>query len=233
MSSTRNSTVRLLTGLVLIAIGSLYLLRNFGWLEFNILEHVISFPSLLLFVGIIITINASKKGFGIFLIIAGSLWHYGRITDSIDFGELILPLILLGMGLYIIFKQRKSGSILGAEKSYSNDTIEDIAIFGGGNKTIVSNNFKGGTITSVFGGSEIDLTRCQLADGDQIIDVLAIFGGSTLLIPSDWNVIVDILPIFGGFSNKTHKHFKDDVNINKTLIIKGLVLFGGGEIKRY
>jgi predicted membrane protein len=233
MSSTRNSTARLLTGLILIIIGSLYLLKNFGWLEFDILEHIISFPSLLLFIGIVITINASKKGFGIFLIVVGSLWHYARITDSIDFGKLIIPLILLGLGLYIIFRQRKFGSTIDAGKNYSNDTLEDIAIFGGGNKTIISNNFKGGTITSIFGGSEIDLTRCQLADGDQIIDVLAVFGGSTFLVPSDWNVIVDVLPIFGGFSNKTNKHFRDEINTNKTLIIKGLVIFGGGEIKRY
>jgi predicted membrane protein len=233
MSSTRNSTVRLLTGFVLIIIGSLYLLKNFGFFEFDILEHIISFPSLLIFVGIVITINASQKGFGIFLIAVGSIWHYAQITDSIDFGKLILPLILLGLGLYIIFKQRKSDSVSNTEKNYSNDTIEDIAIFGGGNKTIISNSFKGGNITSVFGGSEIDLTRCQLADGNQIIDVLAVFGGSTLLIPSDWNVIVDVLPIFGGFSNKSNKHFKDEVNVNKTLIIKGLVIFGGGEIKRY
>ena len=32
----------------------------------------------------------------------------------------------------------------------NNNYIDDVAIFGGGHKTIISDNFKGGNITAVF-----------------------------------------------------------------------------------
>ena len=68
--------------------------------------------------------------------------------------------------------------------------IDDVSIFGGGTKIISSDNFKGGNITAIFGGSEINLTGCKLANGDQVIDVLMIFGGSTIIVPKEWNVVV-------------------------------------------
>lgn len=235
MSNSKNSVVRVITGLILVVVGILYLMKNFGLIEINILSHLLSFRSLLIFVGLITVFNSSKKVFGYILIAFGLVWHYAVITGTIDFGKLVLPLILLGLGAYLIFRQRKTEKKDdGATSSnYGPDAIEDISIFGGGNKTVFSQNFKGGSVTAVFGGSEIDFTKCELAVGENVLDVLAVFGGYTLMIPSHWNVIVDVLPIFGGFSNKIHKHDKEVIDTSKTLIIKGLVIFGGGELKRY
>jgi predicted membrane protein len=133
--------------------------------------------------------------------------------------------------LYIIFnKVEKDKRAIDNEKK---DVLDDVSIFGGGEKSINSDNFKGGSITSIFGGSEINLKGCKLSEGPNVIDVLCVFGGTTLIVPNDWNVIMNVTPIFGGFSNKIIKDPSASVDINKTIIVKGLVIFGGGEIKSY
>jgi len=113
------------------------------------------------------------------------------------------------------------------------DYIDDIAIFGGGHKVIQSDNFKGGNITAIFGGSEIDLTQCKLAEGDNVLDVVIIFGGTEIIVPRDWNVRTNVTPLFGGFSNKSRRDTSQPLDTTRTLVIKGLALFGGGEIKSY
>jgi predicted membrane protein len=92
-------------------------------------------------------------------------------------------------------------------------------------------NFRGGKLTAVFGGSEIDLFDCRLAEGTNYLDVFAMFGGTDITMPSDWNVKVEVLPIFGGFTDKRRKEPNHVPDPERKLIIKGLVLFGGGNLK--
>jgi predicted membrane protein len=181
-------------------------------------------------------VNSSKKVFGGILTSIGLIWTLPRIFPGIDYGaNIILPLVFIGLGIYIIFKhtQRKREDVSGLHRDVGidKDMIEDVAIFGGGTKIITSENFKGGSITAIFGGSEIDLTNCKMAEGNNIIDILALFGGTTIIIPKDWNVQINITPIFGGFSNKTVKLPTTSIDYSRMLVIKGLCIFGGGEIK--
>ena len=87
--------------------------------------------------------------------------------------------------------------------------------------------------TAIFGGSEINLSRCKLAEGKNIIDVFMIFGGSNIVVPPDWSIKIDVLSIFGGFSDKRQNFTDESKKENKELYIKGLAIFGGGEIKNY
>ncbi len=116
-------------------------------------------------------------------------------------------------------------------KKYETDRLKNLSILWGTQKSITSNNFKGGKVTSIFGYSEIDLTECKLDSNSVVIDILGIFGGSTLIVPKEWNVVVDVFSLFGGFSNKIRITPETKVDMEKTLTIKGLVLFGFGELK--
>jgi predicted membrane protein len=116
-------------------------------------------------------------------------------------------------------------------KKIETDRIKILSILWGTQKKITSNNFKGGKATSIFGYSEIDLTECKLDNKSVVIDILGIFGGSTLIVPKEWNVVVDVFSLFGGFSNKIRRTPETKVDMEKTLTIKGLVLFGYGELK--
>ena len=51
------------------------------------------------------------------------------------------------------------------------DYIDYVNIFSGAERQLITDNFKGGKITSIFGGGEVDLTRSSLAPGDNAIEI--------------------------------------------------------------
>lgn len=116
-------------------------------------------------------------------------------------------------------------------KKYETDRLKELTILWGTEKRIISDNFKGGNITSVAGYSELDLSQCKLDNKSIVIDFVGIFGGSTIIVPKEWNVVVDVFSLFGGFSSKIIRTPDTKVDMEKTLTIKGLVLFGYGEVK--
>ena len=63
---------------------------------------------------------------------------------------------------------------------------------------------------------------------------MAIFGGMKLVVPDNWKVRINAVSIFGGFSDKHRMHIPDNAtNTDNELIIRGFVIFGGGEIKSF
>ncbi|MDR3667381.1 MAG: LiaF-related protein [Ignavibacteriaceae bacterium] len=257
MHEHRNFGSRVILGMILIAIGVIYLAKAF-YFPFDI--EIFSFPFILVVIGIIIMLNSGNKLFGALVSIFGLILYFG---DHI----VIWPFFFILWGIYIIFKNRsrqhrafdyhKYDSSQGSDpndkkdfrddiadfvKSEKNrfydssirkDYLDDISVFGGGHKVIHSDSFKGGNITAIFGGSEIDLTQCKLAPGENIIDVVIIFGGTTIVVPNNWDVILNVTSLFGGFSNKKSRYIPSATEPAGTLIIKGVCLFGGGEIKSY
>ncbi len=232
---------RVVLGISLVIIGALILLDNIYVINFNIPGIIFSFPALLIFIGILVLLHGNNKVLGSILLILGVFFIIPRIFPFVYYDKhIIIPVLIIAFGLYIIFRKRKTSFFnscnVGSEteggyKRYDTDRIDDVSIFGGGQKIIASKNFKGGNITCIFGGSEIDFTNCTLAEGTVIIDVIAIFGGSTLIVPNDWNIVLDVFPLFGGFSNKVRRAPDTKIDMSKTLIIKGVVIFGGGELK--
>lgn len=236
-TNNQSTPSKMFVGALLIIIGGLFLLRSFQLLPFEFTHVIFSWRFGLLIVGIVILINSNNKILGIILTAIGGILLFPRIFPDVYFdGKLVFGIAIIALGVYVIF--RSSGSKIppilgGSANNISKDYIDDIAIFGGGTKVITSNSFKGGNITAIFGGSEIDLTACKLAEGNNVLNITAIFGGSTIIVPRDWNVLLNVTPIFGGFSNKIRREPNFVVDQSRTLIIKGAAMFGGGEIKSY
>jgi predicted membrane protein len=236
-TNTQSTPSKILIGAILIIIGGLFLLRSFQILPFEITHVIFSWRFILFIIGIVILINSNNKVLGIILTTLGGLLLFPRMFPDIDIdGKLILGIVIIALGIYVIF--RSSGGKFqpnfgGMSGRINKDFIDDIAIFGGGTKVLTSNSFKGGNITAIFGGSEIDLTACKLAEGNNVLNITAIFGGSTIIVPRDWNVLLNVTPLFGGFSNKIRREPNLVIDQSRALIIKGVAMFGGGEIKSY
>ncbi|MEI9809604.1 MAG: hypothetical protein WDO16_18055 [Bacteroidota bacterium] len=65
-----------------------------------------------------------------------------------------------------------------------------------------------------------------------VLEVTAIFGGATLIVPSNWAVKSEAVTIFGGISDK--RRFSGTPEATpRTLVVKGALIFGGMEIKSY
>lgn len=86
-------------------------------------------------------------------------------------------------------------------------------------------------MVNIFGGSEIDLSQADI-NGTAIIEVTALFGGATLVVPSHWNVISNAVAILGEVKDKRIVQNLPEEN-GKTLLIKGTVMFGGVDIKSF
>ncbi|MCK9211920.1 MAG: cell wall-active antibiotics response protein [Ignavibacteriaceae bacterium] len=236
MAENNKSTGRMFLGGVLMIAGVLFLLINLNFIHFNVVETLFSFPSIMIYIGLIMClVKPPKRWVGIALIAVGSSIHISHYYN-VDFGEFILPIILIGLGFMILIKHNRNtpASVkheMSSTEEVWDDKLEVYSIFGGNSKFFNSDAFRGGNITSIFGGSEINLSGCKLAEGENIIDVIAIFGGTTIIVPKEWNVIIDVFPLFGGFGTKGKRDPMLVVEKDKALRIKGVVIFGGGEIK--
>jgi predicted membrane protein len=238
MSENKNNLdKRVLLGGILIVLGGLFLLNTMNVLDFRFTRVVFSWPFIMLVIGLFVLVNTEKKFLGGVLSGIGALFLLPRIFPQIDFdGGIIIPVLFIILGTYIIIRKRKAdpGNIFNSDSSRVNkDKIDDVSIFGGGTKIISSSNFQGGNITAIFGGSEINLINCQLAEGDNILDVLCVFGGTTIILPKEWNVVINVTSVLGGFSNKAIRNPSVVIDQSRTLHIKGLAMFGGGEVKTY
>lgn len=222
MAKSRN--ISLWIGLALVVLGGLFLLDNFNVIYFDLPYWVFRWQSILIIIGLLILANSDSNTAGYVLIVIGLLGWFPEFW----------PLLLIGIGAYLLYR-RKDTTIKDVNepetKNDTNDFINDTAIFGGGKKLINSDNFKGGKLTAVFGGSEIDLFDCKLAEGTNVLDIFAMFGGTDITAPADWNIKIDVIAIFGGFDDKRRKDPNHVPDPERKLVIKGLVLFGGGSIK--
>jgi hypothetical protein len=119
---------------------------------------------------------------------------------------------------------------LGTDSSTDNK-LDIAAIFGGVKKTIMSKNFKGGEIVSIFGGTEVNLLHADMQQPVEL-ETVNIFGGTKLIIPNNWEVKSEAVAILGGVEDKRNIPSIPQVP-NRVLILKGFSMFGGIEIKSY
>lgn len=222
--------------LVLFGIAIITDLLNIG--SWNFRNIVFSWQMLLIVLGIIFVSSSDSKPTGFILMAVGGFFMIPKIFHNLPhyWGSLFWPVMLIILGLVIIFGRGRGGSITGRrfrDRSESNeDYLDDVAIFGGGDKNIHSQNFKGGKITHIFGGSKYDLSNVVLAEGTHELELTMIFGGTKLIVPEGWDIRLEMTSLFGGFSDKRTRSIVV-VDPERTLVIKGINLFGGGEIVNY
>ena len=131
-------------------------------------------------------------------------------------------LIIIGIS---IITQRHGRHI---PRSSDTDDINGSAVFGSFEKKINSKHFKGGSVSALFGGVEIDLRDSELDENGAVIDLSTVFGGTEIRIPATWPLDIRSSTIFGGFENKTDNPVSKE---GKKLVIKSSTIFGGIEIK--
>lgn len=82
-----------------------------------------------------------------------------------------------------------------------------------------------------MGGAQINLSQADIQDV-VIIEAIQVFGGTKLIIPQNWQVVTEMAAIFGGIQDK-RDFYASEPNTNKKIIIKGVSIFGGIDIKNY
>lgn len=246
---SHSSKGKFIVGAVLIFIGLLLTLENFALFDNDFSHYIISWQMLLIIIGTVTLINNRGSSFGLILILIGGISIASDVWDT-NFGEIFSeywPVLLILLGLHVLLKK---DSRLHEDRKHFNpikqpderrnekdvtesltDSIDIFSIFGSGRRIFKTTNFIGGKITNLLGGLKIDLLDCKLAPGKQVLDIVTIMAGTEIFVPENWNVKISAIPIFGGFDDKRRIRPKEFDYDEPVLIIKGIFLFGGGEIK--
>lgn len=218
----------LIWGVVLIVIGIIIGINSLGIADINIFFDgwwtlFVIIPSL-----VDIIKQPAKVGNYIWLIIgiAFLLSAQGIISFKLV-GKLIFPLILVGIGLSLLLKDKLGAKVKQKIKELNQDSLEEYyATFSGQEISPKGEGFKGASLNAIFGGIDLNLTETQI-NSDTVINVTSVFGGVDIKVPSNVNVEVQSTSIFGGVDNKIKKHTEN----LPTIYVKAFCLFGGADIK--
>ena len=225
---------RAIVGVILVLIGLFLVLRNTGFFPGFIENIIFSWQMLLIAIGLVITIGSSGgKTSGIIVMAVGAFFLIPHIFSEAFDVNMFWPSIFIIIGIIFIFSKRKGWNSVSTSPQVGDDYIDYVHVFSGGERQIVSDNFRGGKVTAVFGGSEIDLTKAKLAPGVSELELACVFGGTTIIVPDDWNVKIEVVPVLGGFGDSRKLNPGRVIDTTRQLVIKGAVVFGGGEVKSY
>jgi Domain of unknown function (DUF5668)/Cell wall-active antibiotics response 4TMS YvqF len=105
-----------------------------------------------------------------------------------------------------------------------------MAIFGAIKQRVTVKNFRGGRLTAIFGGFEVDLSRAEIEGPAAVIDASALMGGGEIRVPYTWVIEIRGIALLGGYTDETHQEIADAATA-KRLIVKGVAALGGVVIK--
>jgi predicted membrane protein len=230
-------------GLILIAVGTLFLLGHMGLVDTGRLWKF--WPLIIVVVGLVKFFKERSQVGGAITIVIGVLLQLNQLGYlRLSWGS-VWPLILIAAGIAMIWSRFEvpkfptppaeagiagMGTVSGTS---SYETLNEYALFGGIERRMHTNSFRGGSIVSVFGGVEVDFLSADIEGQEAVIYVEAIFGGIELRVPERWKVVFQGQSIFGGYSDETRPPLADTPGSTprKTLILRGKAVFGGINVK--
>lgn len=235
---------RLLGGFIVITIGSVLLASRMG----------VEFPSWLfnwymipIVIGLYIGARHSFRHNGwIFPVLIGTGFLIADIAEVEHLSRYFWPVVIIVVGIFIIIKPRNRGRFrrrqgYGRWEEHAGipavnegtDRLDNVTVFGGVKKNIISKTFKGGESVTFFGGTELNLMQAD-TEGPISLELVQVFGGTKLIVPPHWKVQTEeMVSVFGGVDDKRPLPAAGAADSGKVLILKGTNVFGGIDIKSY
>ena len=227
---------RYFIGLILILLGVGFLLDQTGFIQIGDIINMY-WPVIIILIGLSGLLDRkSSKLRNLIVLAIGVLLQLRKLGYiTIDVFQLFFPVVLILIGINIIFSKgvKKHKTPVEPEKWSKNnataeDTVDLFVIFSGIDTINQSNSFKGGKVSAIFGGIDLDLRGVTLNNNEAFLDVTALFGGVDISVPPNWRVEMTGTPILGAWENKTRLNTDPGAPVLK---IRGTAIFGGIEVK--
>lgn len=229
----RHFSTQLMLGLVAIGVGVLFLLRNLGVLEPEVIRQF--WPMIFVVIGVVKILTGTSEGrahhlwWGGAFVVVGATMTLHRL-GVIDFSwRAWWPLLLIAFGVSILFGRggkRCSLPWQSVTEPLGEERIDATAIMGGYRRQLHTQNFRGGDVTAIMGGCDLDFRNASI-EQEAVLNVMAFWGGIELKVPADWTVVLQGSGIMGGFEDKT----RVPAEPRKRLIVRGYAIMGGFEVK--
>jgi predicted membrane protein len=212
-------------GVVFIVVGLFLLLERLGFVPEGFALHF--WPSIFIVIGLVKIVYAGGRPTGAVLIGLGILLQLNEMgVTHLRFWDL-WPVLIIVAGLAMLWQAliRQTPAVS------ANPQFDAIYVFGGGDRQVNTKNFQGGRLFAMFGGYKVDFTHADFEGNQAVLEANAVFGGGEIRVPEHWLVSVQGMGIFGAYEDKT-RHFQPDPSKpTKTLVVKGVAIFGGIEVK--
>lgn len=221
------SSTRLWIGITIIVFGLLAALDNLGFLHDGFFMRL--WPLVLVVIGLA-KLNRSEpqRGLSGFVFILAGLFILLMNFGGPNLEEAIGPLFIVALGVFIVIKALRKNRSVPPELASHEGFLSGTAIFGGTKRQLSGTEFKGGEMTAIFGGFELDLRQALPSDPQFRVDVFILFGAGELRVPQGWLVDMKAAAIAGALEDKT-LHLPSEAGVAEarpTLVITGLALFG-------
>ena len=107
--------------------------------------------------------------------------------------------------------------------------IQVNTIFADTKKVVLTKNFLGGTVTNIFGSSQINLLQSDL-NQPVVLDIFQLFGSTKIIVPTNWIVSSNVSSIIGDMDDRRIP-IEITMENNKKLYITGTSIFGSVAIR--
>jgi predicted membrane protein len=225
----RSIAPQFVMGVLIIVVGVLFTLENLGFIEAD--AYLRYWPVGLIAVGLLKLWSGGRGAtFPGLLFLFGGTWLLLQAMAIVDISLWSLwPVLLILAGASMVWRGVRGPAVCqhGAPDTDDHSTVSALAVLGGVNRRNNSRTFRGGDLTAVMGGCQIDL-RGAAIEGEAVIDVFAMWGGIEIKVPEGWSVSGRVTPILGGYEDKTHPPREAPT---QWLTVRGMVIMGGVEIK--
>jgi predicted membrane protein len=229
-NNTNRASSQVVLGLLVVGMGVLFLLDNLDILNFR---HAIGFWPLAFIVAGCVALfgNGSRSSnyMGGVLVAIGVLMVAGRMGFFYVSWGTLWPLVMIALGGLVLFRSLGPGRVARtgmADGAGADNVVDVVAVLGGFERRVTTSDFRGGEITAILGGCELDLREASIVK-EAVINVFAIWGGINVKVPPDWTVVLNGTPLMGGFSEKT----VTPPDASKRLVITGYAIMGGVEVR--
>lgn len=108
------------------------------------------------------------------------------------------------------------------------DWINEVLVFSPLNKSFTSQNLKGGKVTMVFSGGEVDLSRAKTSATEIDLELSSVFSDLKVTVPAGWKVRSAAAAFAGNVD--TYRAQGGDGPV--TLTIRGQAVFGNIEVRK-
>jgi hypothetical protein len=206
-------------GFVLVVIGLVFAVDNAGLLRPAGIGRW--WPLLLIGVGIVKVRQPREDGqlaAGTAFLLLGCLFQaFSILTISSSWA-----LLTIAAGVFLLWR-----GVAGATPEAWADSevpyLWEMALVGYIKRRQSSPALRGGSVTAVMGGIELDLRKAALAEGTAYLDVLALWGGIDIKVPTGWAVDGRVIPFAGAFENKVDS---PAVSTGPRLVVRGHAIMG-------
>jgi predicted membrane protein len=247
-------------GIVLIALGVLFTLSSFDVIDAGSLgDYWPLFLMVPGFISFLWPRKNADRFWGATLFGIGSLFLLRNLGIIWIRFRHVWPVVLLALGVYLIWRALEGrrppvgdggpgaglggrphdGAIAGldatsglrAAESAGGDRLDEFAVFGGGDRMLRSKGFRGGNVTAIMGGFDIDLRDADIAGDSARIEMFVLMGGVDLKVPESWTVVIDVTPFMGGADYSAGSRRPPAEGPQKVLTVSGFVCMGGIEVR--